>query len=61
MQLSFLGQAYETAPSVVDAIATPETATFLGRTYQRKQFTITQRQATPQAAPIERIYRGVRY
>ena len=48
MQLTYRGQAYEvSATPAVDAIATVETATFLGRPYARKQFTVIQRhQAT---------------
>ena len=65
MQLSFLGKSYETSAPAMDAmvgdrpfkaIATGETATFMGRPYARKQFTVAQRQQ-----PADLIYRGVRY
>jgi hypothetical protein len=57
MQLTYRGQAYEvSATPAVDAIATVETATFMGRPYARKQFTVTQRH---QAADL--IYRGIHY
>jgi hypothetical protein len=57
MQLTYRGQAYEvSATPAVDAIATGETATFMGRPYARKQFTVTQRQPA-----AELTYRGVHY
>lgn len=56
MKLAFLGQSYEAAIAPIDAIATTETATFLGQQYTRKQFTVTLRQPT-----AELTYRGVRY
>ncbi|WP_081973046.1 DUF4278 domain-containing protein [Leptolyngbya sp. KIOST-1] len=56
MQLTYRGQSYEATTASVDALATGETATFLGRPYARKQFTVTQRQQ-----PAELTYRGVRY
>ena len=56
MQLSFLGQPYTASSSDVEAIMTGETATFMGKRYARKQFTVTQRQQ-----PVELTYRGVRY
>ena len=57
MQLSFLGQAYEAIQPEIAATATPETATFLGKRYRTKQFTVTQHQG----ATTELTYRGVRY
>lgn len=57
MQLSFLGQFYTASASSVEAISTPDTAVFLGRTYARKQFNVTQRQQLPS----ELTYRGIRY
>lgn len=56
MQLTYRGQSYETSNLAVDAIATGETATFLGRPYVRKQFSVTQRQQ-----PAALIYRGTPY
>jgi hypothetical protein len=56
MQLTYRGQFYETSNISVDAIATGETATFMGRPYTRKQFTVAQRQQ-----PVDLTYRGVRY
>lgn len=56
MQLTYRGQSYETSAISIDAIATGETATFMGRPYVRKQFTIAQRQQT-----AELTYRGVHY
>ena len=56
MQLSFLGQAYETSTSAIEATPSGETATFMGRPYARKQVTVAQRQQ-----PAELTYRGVHY
>ena len=57
MQLTYRGQAYEvSATPAIDAIATGETATFMGRPYARKQFTVTQRQPA-----VDLTYRGVHY
>ncbi|HSM84079.1 MAG TPA: DUF4278 domain-containing protein [Nodosilinea sp.] len=56
MQLTYRGQAYETSTLAVDGTPTGETATFLGRPYVRKQFTVAQRQQ-----PAELTYRGVHY
>jgi len=57
MQLSFLGQTYEASVPSIEAIETTETATFLGRRYLKKQFTVTQRhQPTAQLT-----YRGIDY
>ncbi len=56
MQLIYRGQAYEASIPAFEAIPSGETATFLGRPYARKQFTITQRQQ-----PAELTYRGVHY
>jgi hypothetical protein len=56
MKLSFLGQSYEASVTPVAAIATTETATFLGQQYTRKQVTAALRQ------PSEALmYRGVPY
>ena len=57
MQLSFLGQSYEASTPAIEATATNETATFLGKSYARKQYNVSQRQQ-PAA---EMTYRGVRY
>ncbi|PSN12809.1 hypothetical protein C7293_18590 [filamentous cyanobacterium CCT1] len=56
MQLTYRGQSYETPAISIDAVSTGETATFMGRPYARKQFTVAQRQQ-----PAELTYRGVRY
>ena len=56
MQLTYRGQAYETFAPAIEATPSGETATFLGRPYARKQFTVTQRQQ-----PAELTYRGVHY
>jgi hypothetical protein len=56
MQLSFLGKSYEVSTPAIDGTPTGETATFMGRPYARKQFTVTQRQQS-----AELTYRGVRY
>ncbi|WP_017302234.1 DUF4278 domain-containing protein [Nodosilinea nodulosa] len=56
MQLSFLGKSYEAFTPAVDAIATGETATFMGRPYARKQFNVAQ-----QPQPADLTYRGVHY
>ncbi|MEM1280501.1 MAG: DUF4278 domain-containing protein [Cyanobacteria bacterium P01_D01_bin.6] len=57
MQLSFLGQSYNASTPAIEAIATSETATFLGKPYARKQYNIHQRQQPTS----EMTYRGVRY
>jgi hypothetical protein len=57
MQLSFLGQSYNASLPTIEATETSETGTFLGKTYVRKQFNVSQRQQ-PTA---ELTYRGVRY
>lgn len=57
MQLSFLGQSYTASSPAIDATATGETGTFMGKPYARKQFNVTQRQA-PQS---ELTYRGIHY
>jgi hypothetical protein len=57
MELTFLGQRYETSMPPVEAIETNETGTFLGKRYVKKQFNVTQRHQ-PTA---ELTYRGVRY
>jgi hypothetical protein len=56
MQLTYRGQAYETSAPAVEATPSDETATFMGRPYFRKQFTVTQRQQ-----PADLTYRGVHY
>jgi len=57
MQLSFLGQSYEAAIPPVKTTATSETATFLGKSYARKQYHVHSRQQ-----PLgELTYRGVHY
>ena len=38
MQLSFLGQSYETSMPAIAATTISETATFLGKSYARKQY-----------------------
>ena len=57
MQLSFLGQSYQASIPAVEATETNETATFLGKRYVRKQFSVNQRQQSA----TELTYRGVRY
>jgi hypothetical protein len=57
MQLSFLGKSYTASTPAIDAIATGETATFMGKSYARKQFNIAQRQSPKSAL----TYRGIRY
>lgn len=57
MQLSLLGKPYEASVTAVDAVSTAETGTFLGQSYDLKQYTIAQRQQ-PAAALT---YRGQRY
>ncbi|MEO1068790.1 MAG: DUF4278 domain-containing protein [Cyanobacteria bacterium J06638_6] len=56
MQLTYRGQAYEASTSALEATPSGETATFMGRPYLRKQFTVAQRQQ-----PAELTYRGVHY
>ena len=56
MQLTYRGQSYEASTPAIDGTPTGETATFMGRPYFRKQFTVTQRQQ-----PAELTYRGVHY
>lgn len=57
MQLSFLGKFYAASTPAIDATPTQETATFMGQSYTKKQFTVAQRQQ-PAA---ELTYRGIRY
>lgn len=60
MQLSFLGQSYNAALPAIEATETTETtetATFLGKTYVRKQFNVHQRQQPSS----ELTYRGLKY
>jgi len=57
MKLFFLGQTYEASIAPVEATETPETATFLGKRYLRKQFNVSQRQA----APEELTFLGKKY
>ena len=57
MQLSFLGQSCQASMPSIEATETTETATFLGKRYVRKQFSVNQRQQTSS----ELTYRGVRY
>ncbi len=56
MQLSFLGKSYTASTPEVDAIATGETATFLGKSYARKRFDVAQHQRS-----VDLTYRGVHY
>ena len=57
MQLSFLGKSYEASLPAIEASATPETGTFLGRPYVKKQFHVALRQMPTEAL----TYRGQRY
>ncbi|RZM82736.1 DUF4278 domain-containing protein [Leptolyngbya iicbica] len=57
MKLAFLGQSYEASTPAVDAVETRETATFLGKPYHRKQYTVSPRHQPSN----EMTYRGVRY
>ena len=56
MKLSFLGQHYTASAPSCEGTDTGETATFLGKTYARKQFNVTSRQQS-----AELTYRGVHY
>ncbi|MEM9117739.1 MAG: DUF4278 domain-containing protein [Cyanobacteria bacterium P01_F01_bin.56] len=57
MQLTFLGKSYEASFPAVETATTPESATFLGKRYARKQFKVHQRRQ-----PVDELtYRGVRY
>jgi hypothetical protein len=56
MQLSFLGKSYEASTPAIEATPSGETATFMGRPYFRKQYTVAQ-----QSQPAELTYRGVHY
>jgi len=57
MQLSFLGQSYQASIPTIEATATAEVGTFLGKTYVRKQFHVSQRQS----APEELTFLGKKY
>ena len=57
MQLTFRGKSYDASFPTVEAIATSESATFLGKLYARKQFQVQQRHQPAD----ELTYRGVRY
>lgn len=57
MKLSFLGKSYEASAPTVDAVATHETGTFLGKSYAKKEFAVAQRQQ-----PAEELtFMGRRY
>ncbi len=56
MQLSFLGKAYIAANPEIEASMTGETATFLGKSYARRQFNVTQR-----LQPAALTYRGIHH
>jgi hypothetical protein len=56
MQLTYRGQAYDLSTPAVEAAPSGETATFLGKSYTRMQFTVAQRHQ-----PAELTYRGVHY
>ena len=56
MKLSFLGKSYTASAPALEATVTGETANFLGKSYARKQFNVTQRQQS-----AELTYRGVHY
>ena len=56
MELSFLGKSYTASSPSIEAAMTGETANFMGKSYARKQYSVTQRQQ-----PAEMTYRGVRY
>lgn len=57
MKLSFLGQSYEASNPAIAVTETSETATFLGKPYARKQYSVSQRHQLA----AELTYRGVRY
>jgi len=57
MKLSFLGKSYTASTPDVDAMTTGETATFMGKSYARKQYNVAQRQQ-PKS---ELTYRGIHY
>ena len=57
MQLSFLGKSYTASSHAIEVTETQETATFMGKPYFRKQFTVAQRQQ-PQT---ELTFLGRRY
>lgn len=56
MKLTYRGQSYEASTPAIEASSTGEFATFMGRPYARKQFTVAQRHQTD-----ELTYRGVHY
>lgn len=56
MKLSFLGKSYEASTPAIDAIATGETANFMGHSYPCKRFIVTQHHQ-----PAQLTYRGVPY
>lgn len=57
MRLTFLGNAYDASLPTVEATEMQETATFLGKHYTRKQYTVAQRHQPSETL----MYRGVRY
>ncbi len=57
MKLAFLGQSYTASVPTIEATEMNETATFLGKSYIRKQYTVSQRQQ-PKS---ELTYRGIKY
>lgn len=57
MQLSFLGKSYTTHAPAIEATTTSETGKFLGKSYAKKQFNVSQRQQ-----PAEELtFMGRRY
>jgi hypothetical protein len=56
MELTYRGKSYDISTLDLEAALTGEKATFLGQSYNRKQYNIITRQPS-----VELTYRGVRY
>ncbi|MEO1067846.1 MAG: DUF4278 domain-containing protein [Cyanobacteria bacterium J06638_6] len=56
MELTYRGKSYEVSTPDVEATLTGEKATFLGKSYNRKQYNVSTRQPS-----VELTYRGIRY
>lgn len=56
MNLIYRGHAYHAPIAGIDAIESPQSATFLGRAYRIKHASVS-----PQAVGEQLTYRGVRY
>jgi hypothetical protein len=57
MQLNYRGGAYEAASPAIEAMEMHDTATFLGKRYPRRRFSVAHQSPPPEAL----LYRGMPY